>query len=341
MRRETISMALNALDDRYISEAAFRPASCQKIHAKNRGRRRLLSLALAAALLLSLGIVACAANLFGLRELYANPNRGEMPAEAAKHIMPQDAEAAGDGWHARVLESYCDENTVLVTVQVSADEGYFVVPADEDPDSPLGVIGLAGEGTLGEYARREGKTLLFAEAALEREALGLCSAGMRFESISPQEMTIYFEGARSGGKTGAIETICTVLVAAWPPEADAAEVERRALSFTLEEADAAWEVYAPADPLAVPGVKLGELRLTRTPLGISLRLEMKLRDKKAAEELLTLRLMGVEFHGSGILAPDGESVFSQGEGEYGESPTLQFLNWDKEILAEVVFKKTK
>lgn len=135
----------------------------------------------------------------GLRELFANPNRGDMPEEAANLIVSQSAEVEGDGWSASVLETYCDEGTVLVAVRVSADERYAVVPTEEDLNSPLSVIGLSGEESLREYAQKEGKTLLFVGANLDWEALGLSSAGERFENASPQEMTIYVEGARGNG----------------------------------------------------------------------------------------------------------------------------------------------
>ncbi len=64
MKRETITAALNRLDDRFISEAArFRPGAIQEpperiVHMK---KKRIISVALAAALVLALGIGAYAA----------------------------------------------------------------------------------------------------------------------------------------------------------------------------------------------------------------------------------------------------------------------------------------
>lgn len=344
MKRETITHMLNALDESYIGEAAvFSPYAVQEgperiAHMK---KKRILGFALAAALLLSLGMAAYAADLFGLRALYANPNRGEMPEAAAALIEAQEAATAGEGWQARVLESYCDEGTVLLTVAFYADEDYILAPADEDPNSPLRTIGLTGEGTLGDYALREGKTLLFAEAVLDRESLELSAAGMRFESASPRELTVFFEGTRRGGAGGDTAANCSVIVVPWAPdEGEASAAERRSLPVTLRDGGGEpLGVYAPAEPMAVPGVELGELSLTRTPLGLRLRLRMQLRDEEAARQLLTLQLEGVEFHGSGVLDPDGECVFEQGQGDFGESPTIRFLDWDKETIAAVRFEK--
>ena len=344
MKRETITHMLNTLDESYIGEAAaFSPYAVQEsperiAHMK---KKRILGFALAAALLLSLGMVAYAADLFGLRALYANPNRGEMPEAAAALINAQEAETAGEGWQARVLESYCDEGTVLLTVAFRADEDYILAPASEDPNSPLWTIGLTGEGTLGDYALREGKTLLFAEAALGGESLGLDGSSLHFESASTREMTAFFEGVRRGGVCGDVAANCAVVVVPWAPdEGEPSAAERRSLPVTLREGcGEPLGVYAPAEPMAVPGVELGELSLTRTPLGLRLRPRMQLRDEEAARQLLTLQLEGVEFHGSGVLDPNGECVFEQGQGDFGESPTITFLDWDKETIAEVRFEK--
>ena len=97
--------------------------------------------------------------------------------------------------------------------------------------------------------------------------------------------------------------------------------------------------YAPADPHALPGFKLGELSLTQTPLGIELRLEMKTIDEEVARNLLTLRLDGVEFHGAGTIDPNGYTVFGQGQGNFGESPVIRFLDWNKKTITEVTFER--
>ena len=304
---------------------------------------RVLSIAAVVALILALGSVAYAANLFGLRELYANPNRGDMPEEAADLIVSQSAEVKGDGWSASVLETYCDEGTMLVTVHVSADASYIVVPTDADLDSPLSVIGLSGEGTLREYAQKEGKTLLFVGANLDREALGLNSSGERFENASPQEMTINVEGARGSSASTLVNAFCTVVAVAWSPETpgpDTLVPERREIPITLVEGKSTpLGLFAPVDPYALPGFELGELSLTQTPLGTELRLKMKTLDEEAARNLLTLRLEGVEFHGTGSIDPNGYAVFGQGQGNFGDSPIIRFLDWDKNTIAEVAFEK--
>ena len=73
MKRETITMMLNSIDDDYISETAvYCPESIQEsperiVHMKS---RRIISIALAAALILAMGAVAYAADLFGIRAMF-------------------------------------------------------------------------------------------------------------------------------------------------------------------------------------------------------------------------------------------------------------------------------
>ena len=242
LNSEKAILAMNDVDDSYLEYAREMLGYKAEVKIRSTIKRRILTIALAATLILSLGIAAYAANLFGLRELFATSTRGEMPEEAAELIIPQGGELDSDGWRAQVMESYCDETTVLITIRISADARYLVAPTDEDTNSSLSVIGLSGEGTLGEYARQEGKTLLFVGADLDHETLGLISGGQRFENVSPQEMTIYFEGARNGEFTAPTETNCTVVTLVWPPEADAQDtdsyaIERHTLPVTLAEAD--------------------------------------------------------------------------------------------------------
>ena len=92
---------------------------------------RVLSIAAVLALILALGAVAYAVNLFGLRELYANPNRGDMPGEAANLIVSQSAEVKGDGWSASVpnLSGKLRRGTLryLEAVELADALGYDIV----------------------------------------------------------------------------------------------------------------------------------------------------------------------------------------------------------------------
>lgn len=361
MNRKLVSNALTGIDDELIRDAlTYRVAEHSraperktpmetKYTEKYRGAsRRLISLALAACLVLALTVTAYALNLFGIRDLYANPNRGEMPQGAAELIETQAAAAESEGWSCRVTESYCDEDTVLVAVTVTAGDAYIVAPTGEDPNSPLWTIGLDEEGTLGDYAFGLGKKLLFVGASLDREALGLSSNGQQFESPSPQELVILVQAHKSVS-AATIDTVCTVTALELGPEDldrsfGPTDVQRVELPITLTEGKTELlGVYVPEDPDAIPGVHLGEITVSRTPLGISMRLSETPTDMDAFYNIMTARVEGLEFHGSdgGGFQDDGtfQAEFSQGRGELGDTLTLTFLDWDKQPIGTVTFVK--
>ena len=98
MKRDLISLALNGLDDRFISEAmVFHPEVIQETPERivRMRTKRIISIALAAALILALGVVAYATDLFGLRALLIkNDNLNQDGGTNSGHLsftQPQDA----------------------------------------------------------------------------------------------------------------------------------------------------------------------------------------------------------------------------------------------------------
>ena len=361
MNRKLVSNALTGIDEELIAEAMeFRAAERSRIPERNKKMkkkhlenhpvmvRRGIALALAACLVLALAATAYALNLFGLRELYANPNRGEMPQEAQAMIETQQGTAEGEGFQVRITESYCDENTILLTLSVTADEGYVLADSSEDPFTELQSIGLEGEGTLEEYALGQERKLLFVGASLPWENLGINDLGQQAVYLSDREMVLYLEATKSISAP-VIETVCQINAQIVEPgnldlEYDPAAIQRLEIPLTMTEgAGTLLGVYTPEDPQAVPGLELGELRLERTPLGISLRLTGVPTDGFAEADFMTLRVEGLEFHGNGSLGlrEDGSvfAEYSQGQGEAGDTLTVTFLDWDKESVGTVTFVK--
>lgn len=120
MRREQLSRVFGNLEDRQIAEAfRFDPARCGRsperiVHMK----KRIIALALAAALLLSLGIVAYAAydvvsgpkaaERVALEQLAVWKDLGLLSKEIefdgpAAYIKEQQAEQGGDYWYGRLF----------------------------------------------------------------------------------------------------------------------------------------------------------------------------------------------------------------------------------------------
>ena len=155
MRRETITLMLNGLADEYISEAAaFCPASIQESPERivHMNKKRIITFALAAALILALGAVAYAADLFGIRALLMkntssadNPNSGyvsftqpqDVPEEMDAGIRAKidNSTKAWAEWTAWSRENgiyepescKAPENTSTSTVEENADGTYIMI----------------------------------------------------------------------------------------------------------------------------------------------------------------------------------------------------------------------
>ncbi len=94
MKRETITRMLDMVDEQYISEAAI--PDCEQegperiVHMK---KKRIITLALAAALLIALGVTAYAANLFGLKDLTVGQGRSASVIVAGWPDAPEEQAA--------------------------------------------------------------------------------------------------------------------------------------------------------------------------------------------------------------------------------------------------------
>ena len=197
MNRRMMEKALSQIDDRFVQE------SLEKITAENKGKpkagkyeapgsgglgRKFLILVLAACLVFALAAVAYAANVWGIREMFRTELR-ELPEAVVEDIQVHTETAAAEDWSARVTESYCDGSKILMTVEVSGGDRYVLAPTDLDPQSGVSFIGLSGTQTLEDYAREQGKELLFVGASLmHNEDLGIFTESQNHRSTSPTEI---------------------------------------------------------------------------------------------------------------------------------------------------------
>ncbi len=106
MKRETITRMLNDIDDRFVSEAAFPdPASAREgpERIKHMKKKRIITLALAAALILALGAAAYAAGLGSAIAEIARELSHSVPDEEMRKERPEAA-AYIDEWNSRMDE---------------------------------------------------------------------------------------------------------------------------------------------------------------------------------------------------------------------------------------------
>lgn len=346
MNRRMMEKALSQIDDRFVQE------SLEKITAENKGKskagkyeapgsgglgRKFLILVLAACLVFALAAVAYAANVWGIREMFRTELR-ELPEAVVEDIQVHTETAAAEDWSARVTESYCDGSKILMTVEVSGGDRYVLAPTYVDPQSSIGEIGLPGEQTLEDYAREQGKELLFVGASLmHNEDLGIFTESQNHRSTSPTEMVILVESDRSNADP--VESaVCWVH--AWMADGTRKNLE---IPFNLGAAPIQGEgVYVPTDPDAIPGITVGNATVTKTSLGVTVRYQETITDQEAAYSILKRESPELpNLMGGAVGNDDGswEAILTMGQGEIPDQLTIRYYDEDKAYMGEIVFEK--
>ncbi len=349
MNRRMMEKALSQIDDRFVQE------SLEKITAENKGKskagkyeapgsgdlgRKFLILVLAACLVFALAAVAYAANVWGIREMFRTELR-ELPEAVVEDIQVHTETAAAEDWSARVTESYCDGSKILMTVAVSGGDRYVLAPTDLDPQSGVSFIGLSGTQTLEEYAREQGKELLFVGASLmtqkQNEDLGIFTESQNHRSTSPTEMVILVESDRSNADP--VESaVCRVYAVK-----EDGTMENLEIPFTLGAASIQGEgVYVPTDPDAIPGITVGNATVTKTSLGVTVRYQETITDQKAAYNIMKTESPELpDLMGGTVQNDDGswETILTMGQGEIPNQLTIRYYDWDEVYIGEIQFQK--
>ncbi len=349
MKRTLIEKALTGIDDRFVQE------SLEKTTAENKGKpkagkyeapgsgglgRKFLILVLAACLVFAMAAAAYAANVWGIREMFRTDYR-ELPEAVVEDIQVHTETAAAEDWSARVTESYCDGSKILMTVAVSGGDRYVLAPTDLDPQSGVSFIGLSGTQTLEEYAREQGKELLFVGASLmtqkQNEDLGIFTEMQKPQSVSPTEMVILVESDRSNADP--VESaVCRVH--AWMADGTRKNLE---IPFTLGAAPIQGEaVYVPTDPDAIPGITVGNATVTKTSLGVTVRYQETITDQEAAYNIMKTESPELpDLMGGTVQNDDGswETILTMGQGEIPNQLTIRYYDWDEVYIGEIQFQK--
>ena len=269
MKREQLSSIICNIDEQLIAEShQYDPDLCNHypekiVHMK----KRIVTFALAAALMLALAIAAYAIYSFGIRDLLPNSAKNlELPETAANLVEQHNETVAADGWSARVTESSCDEYNILVTVMVTADEKY-ILAFDGTPEDPVNIIGLDGDKTLEAYAAAQGKTILFVGAALNlSQNIGDISGGTSSQNISENELFLLLR-IEKRVSTPAIDVVCRV----WATEYGSKETSPTVqIPITLTELQSEYFEYVPAAIDAVSNLQIGNAKVAVSPLGINM-----------------------------------------------------------------------
>jgi len=343
MNQKLISKAISGIDLSLVAEGLTVPEAADRTSERTSqmrkhetkyhfNSRRLMRLVLAACLIFALCLTAYAVHYFlGIRDMDT-----KLPEKAEPYIQQHTEAAVLEDWSAQITESLCDETQILVTVTVSGGDRYIIAPTYADPNTLAADIGIEGDQTLGEYAKEQGKKLLFVGASLkENESLGGIGS-QDFRNTSPNEMTILIQSNKTAGLTEN-EIICCVYAVDenW-------EKQTLDIPFRLEEAPSNDGIYVPDDPAAVPGMIAGEATVAETPLGISIRFMQTVTDDAVWDNLKKVEFDGiVRGEGGWVLEDDGNWWFtvSRCTGTVGDTLTARYYDWDDNVVGTIVFTK--
>lgn len=338
MKGRKIMKGLSFINPKYIHEGEFDSISAPE--KSTHSHRKLAALILAACLVFSLAATAYAVNLFGIRELFRAYNR-ELPETAEPYIQQETAAAkAKEGWSCAITESLSDNSTVMATVTIRGGDKYIVAPTDANPDDSARVIGIAGEQTLSEYAASQGKKLLLVGAKISKvgsEEIG--GSSQRMENISESEMVILTQCTKTLSGSN-LEAVCVV----YALEEGSNDVQRVELPFVLSEAPAASEemVWHPLTPNAIPGMTVGDLTVTETPLGYNIRIPETVTDWEARYNIMEVEIEGLTYREGGSIEDETGNQYFEAtmcQGTPGDILVVHYYDWDKQPVGEIEFRK--
>lgn len=332
MKGKNLMKGLSMIDPKYIYEAEF-----DSLGAKKKPRKPVV-LALAACLLFALGVTAYAVNLLGIQEMFRTERR-ELPTEAVEFIQQETVSGQAEDWSCEITESLSDDSTVMLTIRVLGGDKYIIVPEDVNPDYSIGAIGMTGEQTLEELAQALGKKLLHVGAHISKIGGENTAVGSNYtKNISESEMMIFAQSAKQV-QGYQMDAECIV----YAREAGSDDVQRIPLTVALQEAPGVQEgkLYHPVNPEAIPGLILGDLTASETPLGINLRLPETVNDVKALYNIRKVEFEGITLgEGGSILGDDGEWYFQANmcKGTLGDTMKVSYYDSDNVLIGEIEFR---
>lgn len=318
------------IDGSYIEEAF-------ELKKVRRNTKRLFLTYLAAALaigLLTLTVYA-AISFLGIADMKKD-TRFPLPQEAQAYVQQQEVTEQAQDWSCRLVETLFDGTHFMVTVGISGGDKYIVAPTYCSPEDSVGEIGLSGSETLGEYAAKQGKQLLFVGADLgDREALGIAVESELPRSQSESEMTILVEGDYS---IEASEATCQVYAVEGNNYDD---VQRIYLPFAINKAPSTEErVFKADNPDAIPGIHVESVTISESPMGMTVKFQETVTDLQASYEIMKLDSDEItDYQGAAVLGDDGEyhTAWTMAKGNVTDTLTVHYYDWDKQPLGTITF----
>lgn len=309
--------------------------------AKPKGRHFGKLLLVAALVISILGVTAYAAGCYlGIWDMTKGTHY-ELPQAATEYIESQTVQEMGQDWSCTVVETLFDKGNFTITVGVSGGDKYILMPEYVEPEQSVSEIGLEGDQTIQAYAESKGKKILRIKADISnRDELGVEVAGMLVKNQSDGEATILITGQRDPNVT-VTEAACHVT--AWEVGTGEENIQRVELTFPVNEApQGESKVLYAQDPQAVPGMIVRSITVTETATGTLLEFDDEITDETIFESLKMGEPREVTWKEGGGWADNAQGKLHcmpwRVEGTVGDTLTLDYYNWDDEVIGTLVFK---
>ncbi len=346
MNKKLLYEVMDMLDEAYIEENIVGTngmrSSSERNFAMNgkhstKNMKKVIVLAIAACLMLSIAITASASRLWGVRSLSEESGR-DLPEEADEYIVVQNSKADTEEWSCTVTETICDHNEISVAIEVTCSDKYFLIPTDCGYDDPTGFIDIESDMTLGEYAASKGKELMKVNANLLDSGFDIGGGMVHFERVSDGQMLLLVQGYVEGDISSE-QGICTVYVTA-----PGVRETKKELPFSVSEAPITSEIiYLPVDSNIISGLYIEKATITETPLGISVCIEGTADDWDNIEKL-DLVCEGISGLTGGYERGDnGKWTVCRAQGQGNVTDTLIVHVYDLETgkyIDDIVFKQS-
>ena len=265
----------------------------------------------------------------------------ELPQTATEYIESQTVQKNGQDWSCSVVETLFDKGYFMVTVGVSGGSKYILMPEYVEPEQSVREIGVEGEQTIQEYAESKGKKILRINADIsDRDELGVAVATVQVTNQSDSEATILISGQKDPNVT-VTEAACHVT--AWEVGTGEENIQRVELKFPVKEAPAGeGKVLYAQDPQAVPGMIIRSITVTETATGTMLEFDDEITDESLFADLKYGEPREVTWkEGGGWVETEPGKLHCQPwrvEGTVGDILTVDYYNWDNEIIGTLVFQ---
>ena len=326
------------ISDKYILEVQ----SMGKYEAaKPKGRLFGKTLLVAALVISVLAVTAYAAGRYlGIWDM-TKGTYFELPQTATEYIEPQTVQENKQDWSCSVVETLFDKGYFMVTVGVSGGDKYILMPEYVEPEQPVSEIGLEGEQTIGEYAESVGKKILRINASItNRDELGVEAPMLLVKNQSESEATLLISGQRDPN-VSVTEAACRVT--AWEVGTGEEDIQRVELAFPVNEApEGESKVLYAQDPQAVPGMIVRSVTVTETATGTMLEFDDEITDETIFSDLKRGNPREVTWKEGGGWIEDASGKLRcepwRVEGTVGDTLTVDYYNWDNEIIGTLVFQ---